>query len=133
MEDEKKKKILIIEDDVTMADMYKRIFERENFVVEVTFNGELGLQSAKKGGNDIIILDIMMPKMDGLDVLKKIKSDENIKPTPVIILTNLSNEAILTEAYELGASKYIIKSDISNEELVAKIKDYIASSEIPTT
>jgi len=118
-------KILIIEDEAAVARMYEKIFMYAGFSIEIAGDGEEGLAKVKTSNPDLILLDIMMPKMDGLKVLEFLKKDETTKNIPVIVLTNLGNDAVVTEAFRLGATGYIFKSEMSNDKIVEEVKQYL--------
>ncbi len=127
-------KILIIEDDPLMSRMYKKIFEFEKYEVETATDGEEGLKKASLSKPTLILLDIMMPKMNGIQVLEKLKADPSLKKIPVIILTNLSGQTDAETALKLGAVKYIVKSEYKPEEVVKTVKGVLSGytrSEIP--
>lgn len=119
-------KILIIEDDTLVSRLYQTAFSFEGFEVEMANNGEDGLQKAKTCKPTIILLDIMMPKMNGLQVLDKLKQDPEMKNTPVIILTNLSGTQDATTALAKGAVKYIVKSEHTPKEIMLIVKGILA-------
>ncbi|MFH1286817.1 MAG: response regulator [Candidatus Magasanikbacteria bacterium] len=112
----------IIEDDTFLVNIYKTKFEMEGFSVSVSENGEAGLAAVKKKQPDIILLDILMPKMDGFTVLKKLKADKNLKDVPVILLTNLGQKNDVEKGIDLGAVDYLIKAHFKPSETVAKVK-----------
>lgn len=118
----KKIKILLVEDDPFLLNMYATKFEIENFQVVVAEDGDKGYKSAVKESPDIILLDVMLPKMNGLEVLEKIKGNEAIKNIPVILLTNLSQKDEIDRAMNLGAIDYLIKAHFMPSEVVNKIK-----------
>jgi CheY-like chemotaxis protein len=129
-------KILIIEDDPLMSRMYQKIFLFENYEVELAGDGEAGLEKAIKTLPTIILLDIMMPKMNGLEVLDKLKLDPTTKKIPVIMLTNLAGTQDAEAALSKGAVKYIIKSEHEPKEIVDMIKEVLAGytrNEVPQT
>ena len=129
-------KILIIEDDPLMVRMYKKIFEFEKYEVETATDGEEGLKKASSSKPTLILLDIMMPKMNGLQVLEKLKADDSTKKIPVVILTNLSGQGDAETALKMGAVKYIIKSEYKPEEVTKMVKGILAGytrQEIPKT
>ena len=95
-------KILIIEDEAAVARMYEKIFMYAGFSIEIAGDGEEGLAKVKTSNPDLILLDIMMPKMDGLKVLEFLKKDETTKNIPVIVLTNLGNENITPNLCTIG-------------------------------
>jgi DNA-binding response OmpR family regulator len=114
--------VLIIEDDTFLANIYKTKFEMEGFQVSVSENGEAGLGDVKKKKPDIVLLDILLPKMDGFTVLKNLKSDEEVKNIPVILLTNLGQKDDVEKGLELGAVDYLIKAHFKPSETVEKVK-----------
>lgn len=115
-------KILLIEDDPFLLSMYSTKFELENFSVISAADGEQGLALAKSGGPDIILLDIMLPKMNGFEVLEKLKADKTAAAIPVILLTNLNQKNEVERGLALGAEDYLIKAHFLPSEVVAKIR-----------
>ena len=103
-------KILIIEDDPLMQRMYQKAFSFDKYEVSVAGDGVEGLDKVRAEKPTVVLLDVMMPKMNGLETLVKIKSDPEIKSIPVIMLTNLAGSADAEKALESGAVKYIGKS-----------------------
>jgi CheY-like chemotaxis protein len=120
-----KYKVLIIEDDLVMLRLYERLFVSENFTVVTAPDGEQGLVQAAETLPDIILLDIMMPKMDGLKVLESIKKEPKTSQIPVIVLSNLATDAIVTDALRLGAVSYLKKSEVSNEAILKEVNTII--------
>lgn len=120
------KKIALIEDDVSIREMYKMKLEMEGYNVICAENGKEALELIKKEKPDLILLDILMPKKDGFEVLKELKNsqDDDIKSIPVIMLTNLSNKEDISEASKLGAVDYVVKAKASPSEVVDKIKSF---------
>ena len=121
------KTILIVEDDPLMNRMYQKIFKFEKYDVLTASNGEEGLEKARQTKPTLILLDIMMPKMNGLEVLGKLKSDPDMKGIPVIMLTNLAGEKDAETALMKGAVKYIIKSEHDPKQVVSIVKEIIAA------
>lgn len=117
----KNKKVLIVEDDPFIADVYVLKLESEGYSVETAEDGILGLEALKKKKFDVVLLDILMPNMDGFKVLEQIKKNPTISQTPVIILTNLSQKKDIQKGIELGASDYIIKTKFTPTEVVKTI------------
>jgi len=117
--------ILIVEDDVFLADLYKTKFVMEGFKVAVAYDGEKGLEMALKNLPDIILLDLVLPKMSGFDILKEIRSNGQTKEIPVILLTNLSQKADVEKGLKLGADDYLIKAHFMPSEVVDKIKKLV--------
>ncbi len=121
-------KALIIEDDEFLSDMYKTKFSQEGFEVFTASDGVEALEklSAKEIEPDVILLDVVMPKMDGIEVLEKLKSDDNLKSIPVIMLTNLGQQEEIEKALSVGAKDYLVKANYTPSEVVRKVKDIIS-------
>ena len=119
--------ILLVEDDSFLANIYKTKFEMEGFTVNVAENGELGLKEAKKKKPDLILLDILLPKMDGFTVLQYLKADSALKDVPVILLTNLGQKDDVEKGLKLGAADYLIKAHFKPSETVDKVKKVLHS------
>jgi DNA-binding response OmpR family regulator len=118
----KNKKILVVEDDPMISSMYKTKFEVDGFDVFIADNGVIGLELAKKEKPDIIVLDVILPQLDGFSVLEKIKQDKTIKDTPVIMLTNLGTEEDKAKGEKMGALDYLVKASLTPGEVSKKIK-----------
>lgn len=121
-----KVKVLITEDDPLMSRMYQKIFTFEGYEVIMAGNGEEGLEKAKLEKPTIILLDVMMPKMNGLEMLEKLKFDPASKSIPVIMLTNLAGEKDAENAMAKGAVKYIVKSEYEPKQVVDMVKEILA-------
>jgi CheY-like chemotaxis protein len=119
-------KILIVEDDPLMSRMYQKIFGFEGHEVELAGDGEEGWEKAKTTKPTLILLDIMMPKMNGLQVLEKLKLDPETKGIPVVMLTNLAGVSDAEAALAKGAVKYIVKSEHEPKQVAAMIKEILA-------
>lgn len=127
-------KILIIEDDPLMSRMYQKIFTFEGYEVEMARDGEEGIEKVRAGKPTLILLDIMMPKMNGLQVLEKLKADPDTKAIPVVMLTNLAGQQDAETALAKGAVKYIVKSEYEPKQVTNMVKEIIAGytrNEIP--
>jgi len=116
------KKILLIEDEAAIQKTLGESLRNKGYDVQSALDGEEGLRLAKSGKPDLILLDLILPKLHGLDVLENIRKDKNIKETPVIILTNLENVGEVERALELGTTTYLVKANYSLEDVVAKVK-----------
>lgn len=116
---------MIVEDDSFVMDIYKTKLSQEGFEVIEAINGVEALKKLKDAKPDIMLLDIVMPYMDGLEVLKKVKGEESTKNIPVILLTNLSQKEEVDKGLGLGASDYLIKSHFTPSEVLEKIKTYL--------
>lgn len=118
-------KILIIEDDLSLQKTLAEYLGSENFEVRSASDGESGLAMALSEKPDLILLDIILPKKDGHEVLQAVKADEKTKNIPVVLLTNLDGISDVEKALELGATTYLVKADYKLEEIVVKIKDIL--------
>jgi len=115
-------KILLVEDDTFLVEMYTTKFELEGFEVVAAEDGKKGLEMVTKENPDIILLDILMPKMDGFAVLEALKKDKATANIPVILLTNLGQKDDVKRGFEMGADGYLIKAHFMPSEVVEKIK-----------
>lgn len=127
MEGAKKEKILIIEDDRFIAKMYQTKLELEGYDVEAAENGAQGVEKIKSFDPDLVLLDIIMPEMDGFGVLEAIRDDDTINSVRVIVMSNLAQEDHLKRARALGAKDYVVKSQYTPMDVVKKIKEVLAS------
>lgn len=118
--------VLIVEDDSFLANIYKTKFEMEGFKVSVSENGETGLADVKKKKPAIVLLDILLPKLDGFAVLMKLKEDAETKNIPVILLTNLGQKDDVQKGLDLGAVDYLIKAHFKPSEVVEKVKKVLS-------
>ena len=116
------KKILLVEDDEMLHNMYTQKFKSQGYDVVSAFNGSEGVKLAGEKKPDLILLDIIMPKMDGFVALKKIRKNPDTAKIPVIILTNLGQEDDIKKGKELGADDYFIKANHTPAEVVQKVK-----------
>ena len=119
---ETKKKILLVEDDETLADVYQQRLELEGFEVQHTSNGEDALVAATKFQPDLILLDVMMPKLNGFDVLDILRNTPATRNVHIIMLTALSQPKDAERAKELGADDFLVKSQVVIGDVVARIK-----------
>jgi DNA-binding response OmpR family regulator len=117
-----KKKILLVEDDKFLSEMYSTKLTESDFEVETAFDGEEGLRKAGEFQPDLILLDIVLPKKDGFEVLKGLKEKESLSKILVIALTNLGQKEEVQKGFDLGANDYIIKAHFTPTEVVAKVK-----------
>lgn len=125
MEDVKKQKIMIVEDDFFVMDIYRTKLLQENFQVIGAANGVEALEKLSKERPDLILLDIVMPYMDGIEVLKKIRANKEYENLPIVLLTNLSQKDEIGKGMDLGATDYLIKSHFTPSEVLEKIKVYL--------
>jgi DNA-binding response OmpR family regulator len=122
-----KKTILLVEDDSFVSDIYQTKISSEGFDMMVAENGLEAIKKLEEKTPDLILLDIVMPYMDGIETLKRIKAEEKWKKIPVILLTNLSEKEKIEEALGLGASDYLIKSHFTPSEVIAKVNMVLKS------
>ena len=123
------KKIALIEDDTSIREMYQMKLEMEGYNVVCADDGEKALEVIKKENPDLVLLDILMPKKDGFEVLKELKDshDSGVKSIPVVMLTNLSNREDIAEAEKLGAVDYLVKAKITPSEVADKVESLVKS------
>ncbi len=119
------KKILFIEDEATLQKTIGETLRKEGYKVLSALDGETGLRLAQQELPDLILLDLILPKMHGLDLLAKLREDEKTKDIPVIVLTNIENPQGIEKAVSLGARAYLVKSDYKLDEVIKKIKETI--------
>lgn len=130
-------KILLVEDDPLMIRMYQRKLLNDNYEVGVAVDGEEGLAKIRSFRPDLVLLDIMMPKINGLQVLERMKSDPTTSQIPVIILTNLGgSQEDIERGLEMGAVAYMVKSAYRPDDVIVKLKEvlqgYTKTKEVPT-
>jgi CheY-like chemotaxis protein len=113
--------VLVIEDNKTLNQAYKLILQREGHEVRVAYNGQEGLELVKLSEPDLILLDMLMPVMNGVEFLESFHAEEHPKTT-VIILSNLNEDTEVQHALKLGAKKYILKASTSPQELIDHVK-----------
>jgi len=128
MAEDKKYSLVLVEDDEFLASIYQTKFDMEGFKVSITGNGEEGLKLVEKKMPDIVLLDILLPKLDGFAVLERLKSNPKTKHIPVILLTNLGQKDDVDRGVELGAADYLIKAHFKPSETVDKVRKIIAQS-----
>lgn len=114
--------IALIEDDTFLAGMYVTKLSLEGFAVKLATDGQAGLKLVQTEHPELVLLDLVLPKLAGLDVLKAIRSDAKLKLTPVIVLTNLGDRETIERAMGLGATDYVIKAHFLPSEVVSKVQ-----------
>ena len=120
-----KQKVLIIEDDGFLASIYAQKLELDGFEVAFATNGEDGLKLAQKDKPDLVLLDLLMPQMDGFEVLEKLKADPATSAIKVLVLSNLGQKEDVERCLKLGAVGYIIKAHSLPEETVKRIREIL--------
>ena len=124
--DNQQKKILIVEDDQFLREFYQELLESEGYQVEVAADGETGLGKIREGGYNLVLLDIMLPRKDGLQVMRDLKVQPPQKNNgSIVVLTNLGHDAIIKECFNLGADGYLIKSALNPDEVLTEVKSYL--------
>ncbi len=118
-------KVLLVEDEKMLSDMYVSKFSKEGFSIVTAADGAEGLATARKAHPVLILLDIIIPKLDGFAVLKELKASPDTKNIPVILLTNLGQEEDVKKGRDLGANDYVVKSDVTPAEVVNKVKSLL--------
>ncbi|MEK7560812.1 MAG: response regulator [Patescibacteria group bacterium] len=121
--DDAPKKILIVDDDPFIVDMYVLKFKDQGFEVEIASDGKSGWEKVQKFAPDLILLDVVMPSVDGFDLLQKIKSGKS--PAKIILLTNLGQKDDIEKGRQLGADDYLIKAHFTPTEIVDKAKEIL--------
>lgn len=124
--EEKHPWVCIIEDDVFINKAYSSKFAHEHIAIKIAEDGEEGMQLLKSADKPfLILLDLMLPKRNGFELLEGIKKDSAIKNIPVIIMTNLGQEADAKRGLALGAAEYLVKANIKIDEIIKKVKEYL--------
>lgn len=120
-------KILIVEDDEFIQRTFERIFVYNNFLVELASNGEECLKKAKEESPDLILLDLLLPDINGKKVLQNLKAEHSTKKIPVVILTNVDEEGAEEEVKSLGAIDFLKKADFTPDEVVENVRSHLQS------
>ena len=116
------KKILFIEDEAALQKTFGEVLEQEGYKMISAMDGEDGIRLVKSEKTDLILLDLIMPKLNGFEVLENLKSDKTTEGVPVIVLTNLEGTGDVEKSLELGAMTYLVKANYTLEEVIKKIK-----------
>jgi DNA-binding response OmpR family regulator len=122
-------KLLVIEDDQYLADIYATKLKLEGFDVEIANDGKTGVEMAKKMLPELILLDILLPSMDGFSVLRALKANEETKDITVVMLTNLNSPEDVKKGMELGAVDYMVKAHYVPTDIVNKVRSILKLSE----
>lgn len=124
------KKVLIVEDDEFLADIYRREFVADGYEADIASDGEAATELLGNGQYDLVLLDIMLPKKDGLSLLTEIKKDPTTNKIPIVILSNLSQDATIKQALSLGAAGYLVKAQFLPKQAVAEVKKYLLNLDL---
>jgi len=122
-----KAKILAVEDDKMLSGIYELKLKSQGYLVETAANGEEGLEKARTFMPDLILLDLMMPVMDGYSMLARLRADDTLKNTKVIVLTNLGQEGDIKRAVEYGILDYVVKTDTATNEIIQKVEQVLSA------
>jgi CheY-like chemotaxis protein len=125
-------RILVIEDDQFLRELYDELLREEGYEVELASDGQEGLDKVSRGGYDLILLDIMLPKIDGLEILRRLRDKPPEKPNgATVLLTNLGQDSIIKEGFNLGASGYLIKSAMNPDQVLSEVKVFLSKGSLP--
>lgn len=122
------KKILIVEDEKELLDLYVQLLEQEGYDVDKAADGEMALKKITDNTYDLILLDIILPKMDGLQVLEALKKASKLPKGNIVLLTNLGQDLVVAKALDFNVRGYIIKSDYTPDELLQEVKGYLGNT-----
>jgi two-component system, OmpR family, response regulator ResD len=122
-------KILLIEDEDYIRDLYKRQLDNAGLSTDAFATGQEGLAAITKNHYDLLLLDIMLPDTNGLQILKEVKQNPATKTTTVVLLTNLGQDVIIKEGFELGAEGYLIKASLTPNQVVQEVKNALAKKQ----
>lgn len=126
MADDTKKKIMLVDDDNALRQLYTVELAGKSFEVVEAKDGKEALIKVRQEKPDLILLDMVMPEMDGLGFLTELKQDLDLKNVPVIMLTNFGQENLIQQAYNLGVTDYLLKYKVTQEEMVGKIEQILS-------
>lgn len=118
-------KILIIEDEKILAEMYRDRFSQEGHVIDLAFNAEEGLKLAREGRPDLILLDIILPRENGIQFLKKYSTDKEISQIPIVAFSNYDETETKKEAFKYGIKAYLLKTQYTPKELLEELKKFL--------
>ncbi len=122
-------KILLVEDEDFIRQLYKRQFEKAGFIIEDFANGKDGLAAALQNVYDLVLLDIMLPDVNGIDILKQIKENQRVGKTPVVMLTNLGQDDVIKEGFKYGATGYLIKAAYTPDQVVQEVSSILTQQQ----
>lgn len=123
----KKQTVLIVEDDEFLRALAAKRLDKDGFSVQVAVDGETAIATAKEVKPDVIVLDLILPGLDGFEVLEKIKAEESLKAVPIIVFSNLGQKEDIERAQYLGAASFLVKSNFTLDDLLEKVKEQLAA------
>lgn len=128
------KKILIVEDDQFLREFYQELLQAEGYSVDCAADGEIALNKLQNNGYNLVLLDIMLPKKDGVQILRDLKVQPPKSPSAsIVVLTNLGQDSIIKECFELGAEGFLIKSALNPDQVLTEIKSYLQKNNSPVS
>lgn len=120
------KKLLIVEDDQFLREFYVELFQGEGYEVDSAADGEEGFSKIHNGGYDLVLLDIMLPKKDGVQILTNLKAQPAIHSNgPIVMLTNIGQDSTIQACFNMGATGYMIKSALEPDQVLAEVTNYL--------
>jgi DNA-binding response OmpR family regulator len=119
-------KILVVEDETFLVKIYAVKLKKEGYDVSIANDGEQAVKMASEVQPDLILLDLILPKMNGFEALERMRANPVNKSTPVIVLSNLGQEEDIKRAEALGADDYLVKANFSIQDIVAKIRETLS-------
>jgi two-component system alkaline phosphatase synthesis response regulator PhoP len=120
------KKILVVEDELSLLNLYQRILEADGYIVDTAVDGKVGFEKMQSGTYNLVLLDIMLPEMDGIQILEKVRqSGHTQNSNSVVLLTNLGQDSLVAKGLSLGIRGYLIKSDYTPDQLLKELKTYL--------
>lgn len=124
--DNSKIRLLVVEDDQFLREFYQELLQAEGYLVDIAADGEVAAQKIQEGGYHLVLLDIMLPKKDGLMILRESKANPpKVANGPIVMLTNLGLDTIIKNCFELGAAGYLIKSAMNPDQVLSEIHNYL--------
>ncbi len=121
----KKNALLLVEDDIFLRGLMKKKIEMEGYSVIEAENGKIALEKLRENEISLVLLDLIMPEVDGFEVLESVSKDPKLSKIPIIVLSNLGQKEKIDEAMALGAKDYIIKAHLTPSEIIEVIKKYL--------
>ena len=122
------KKILLVEDEPLLGNLLRQRFEREQFQIVLARDGEEALKALRETQPDLMLLDIILPKVSGFELMEMMQNDPQIAKPPIIIISNLGQDTDITKGESLGAVQYFIKAKVSIEDIVDKVKSFFTET-----
>lgn len=126
------KSIIVVEDEKDLRELYVQILSQQGFEVDQAVDGEEGYMKLSKKTYDLVLLDIILPKMDGLQLLEKLKNESKDISKSVVLLTNLSQDIIISKAVAYGVKGYMVKSDLTPPQIIEEVKGHLENKDVKT-